>query len=405
MLRIGYLINRYPWPSHTFIRTEMRELERQGHEVARLAVRGWDDAQGSALDEEEQKLTDYVLQSGALGLLASAAGLLLRSPLAFARGLAATLRLARGSQAGLKHIAYFLEACWVVGWSRRRGVAHLHAHFGTNTAIVATIVHALCGLPFSFTVHGPEEFDAPRQLKLREKAAAASFVVAITSYCRSQLYRWVDPQDWPKIKIVRCTPEPTFLVAAPTPPPAAKRLVCVGRLCEQKGQLKLIEALERLGDKHPDLKLVLAGEGPMRPELEHAVAKASLGERVTITGWINSERVMGELLAADALVLPSFAEGLPVVIMEAMALGRPVISTLIAGIPELVRDGVDGFLVPAGDSDLLADAIDRFLALSNGERQRLAAAASERVRERHQPAREAAYLAELALSGGKAERD
>jgi glycosyltransferase involved in cell wall biosynthesis len=189
------------------------------------------------------------------------------------------------------------------------------------------------------------------------------------------------------------------------PPPASrKRLICVGRLCEQKGQLTLIEAFAIAVSHGLDADLVLAGDGPMRGEVEQAIRAAGLEARVRITGWIDSDRVKAELERADALVLPSFAEGLPVVIMEAMALGRPILSTLIAGIPELVRDGRDGFLVPAGDSRLFAEAVLRFFSLPDAERRQLASNCRDRVRELHAPPREAAVLADLIASGGRASR-
>jgi glycosyltransferase involved in cell wall biosynthesis len=396
MIRVGYLINQYPKPSHTFITTEMAELERQGFAILRIAVRGWSDAPTNDRDAREQASTRYILKSGPIALLGAAARLALTRPKGFVRALASSVQLSRGSAGGLfKHLIYFVEACWTAHVLTQNKVRHLHAHFGTNTAVVALLIHRITAIPFSFTVHGPEEFDSPRQLKLREKTRLAAFVAAISSYGRSQLFRWIDPKDWPKIKIVRCAPDPSFLESDYVPPPTANRLVCVGRLCEQKGQLLLLEAIERLGGEGISLQLVLAGDGEMRPDVERAIAERGLADSVTITGWIDIERVRAELLRADALVLPSFAEGLPVVIMEAMALGRPVISTLIAGIPELVRDGIDGFLVPSGDVQALADAIRRFLLLDEHSVARMAASCRERVRERHDIRNEAAKLARL----------
>lgn len=396
MLRIGYLINQYPKPSHTFIRTEMQELERLGHHVARLAVRGWEDRQAHTVDAEEQARTEYLLKGGISPLIVSVLQRLLTSPGGLLRAAQKAVQLGRRSQAGmLKHFIYLAEACWTVRWSKRHGIQHLHAHFGTNTAAVATLAKVLSGLPFSFTVHGPDEFDAPRELKLKEKAEAAAFVVAITSYCRSQLFRWVDPSHWSKVKVVRCTPDRAFLQAEPTRLPGSGRLICVGRLCEQKGQLTLIQSIKLLIDEGFDVSLVLAGDGPMRGEVEEAIKALGLQDRVTITGWIDSERVKDELSRADALVLPSFAEGLPIVVMEAMALGRPVLSTLIAGIPELVRDGVDGYLVPAGDSRLFAGAIATYLRLSEADRVTMSDNCRQQVRLLHDPAKQATLLAEL----------
>lgn len=406
MLRIGYLINQYPKPSHTFIRTEMQELERLGHHVSRLAVRGWEDRQGHALDAEEQARTDYLLKGGILPLVASVFQQLFAAPGGLLRATRKAWQLGRKSQAGvLKHFIYLAEACWTVRWSKRQGIQHLHAHFGTNTAAVATLANMLSGMPFSFTVHGPDEFDAPRELKLKEKAEAAAFVVAITSFCRSQLFRWVDPSHWSKIKVVRCTPGRAFLETEPSSQQVSGRLVCVGRLCEQKGQILLVKAMKQLVDEGLNVSLVLAGDGPMRVQIEEAIAAFGLQDRVTITGWIDSERVKEELLRADALALPSFAEGLPIVVMEAMALGRPVLSTLIAGIPELVRDGVDGYLVPAGESRLFAGAVTHYLKLSEHERAILADNCRQRVRTLHDPAQQAALLAELIHDSTLAHRE
>ena len=201
------------------------------------------------------------------------------------------------------------------------------------------LVHELGGPRWSFTVHGPEEFDKAPLIGLAEKIRRCTFVVAISSYGRSQLYRIVEQQHWPKVHVVHCGLEPDFLAAPATPVPATPRLVCVGRLCEQKGQLLLIEAAGRLAARGVAFELVLAGDGELRDEIEALIRKNNLTSRVRITGWISSNDVSDEILAARALVLPSFAEGLPVVIMEAMALSRPVISTFVAGIPELVRPG------------------------------------------------------------------
>ena len=195
------------------------------------------------------------------------------------------------------------------------------------------LVHELGGPRWSFTVHGPEEFDKAPLIGLAEKVRRAAFVVAISSYGRSQLYRLARPEHWPKVKVVPCGLEPAYYAGASSPPPAARRLVCVGRLCEQKGQMLLVEAARVLAERGASFELVLAGDGEMRDAIEAQIARYGLGAQVRITGWISSDAVREELLAARALVLPSFAEGLPVVIMEAMALRRPVISTYRGGHP------------------------------------------------------------------------
>lgn len=220
----------------------------------------------------------------------------------------------------------------------------MHAHFGTNSTEVVMLANVLGGPAYSFTVHGPEEFDKPQFLHMGEKVRRAAFVAAVSSYGRSQLYRWVAHEHWGKVKVVHCGLERGFHDVAPVNVPCAPRLVCVGRLCEQKGQLLLLEAAHRLAAQSIDFELVLAGDGEMREEIGALIARHGLQAQVRITGWISSAQVREEILAARALVLPSFAEGLPVVIMEAMALRRPVLTTYVAGIPELVRPGENGWL-------------------------------------------------------------
>ena len=255
------------------------------------------------------------------------------------------------------------------------------------------LLTALGGPPFSFTVHGPEEFDKPLSLHLQRKIQRSAFVVAISSYGRSQLYRWAVLADWSKVQVVHCALDAQFTDRVLQPVTHSPRLVCVGRLCEQKGQLLLIHAVQLLLKQGVACELVLAGDGEMRAEIEALIRDGGLTERVRITGWISGEQVAHELQAARALVLPSFAEGLPVVLMEAMALGRPVISTFVAGIPELVRPGENGWLVPAGDIEALADAMRACLEAPQDELTAMGAAGRERVLQRHCADVEAAKLA------------
>jgi glycosyltransferase involved in cell wall biosynthesis len=255
------------------------------------------------------------------------------------------------------------------------------------------LVHALGGPAYSVTMHGPEEFDAPRCLGIAEKVRRSAFVVAISAYGRSQLYRWVEPAHWRKIAVVHCGLEAGFHDVAPAPLPPAPRVVCVGRLSEQKGQRLLIEAAARLAAKGIALEIVLAGDGELRPVLE-SMAQHS-GQKIRITGWLSSEQVRDEILAARALVLPSLAEGLPVVLMEAMALRRPVLTTYVAGIPELVRPGENGWLVPSGDVDELTAALEDVLSRPPEALRAMGEAARRRALERHSIDTEAAKLAAL----------
>ncbi len=382
--RVAYFINQYPKVSHSFIRREIVELERQGIAVTRIALRGWDAELVDEGDIEERKRTRYLLQDGIAGLVPPLLRTAVRRPLRLLKALGTALSLGRGADRPLPyHLVYLAEACALLEWLEEAEVSHVHSHFGSNSTEVVLLTAALGGPPYSFTVHGPEEFDKPGPLKLREKIHGAAFVVAISSFCRSQLFRWAELADWDKVHVVRCGIEQAFYSIPPEGIADAPRLVCVGRLCEQKGQLLLVEACALLKERGVDFELVLAGDGEMRAEVEAQIALRGLQSHIRITGWISSDRVRDELLAARALVLPSFAEGLPVVIMEAMALRRPAITTYVAGIPELVRSGVDGLLVPPGDVDALADAIAQLLAMDAEQLREVGESAFARVTGMH----------------------
>lgn len=395
-MKVAYLINQYPKVSHAFIRREIRALEDAGAAVERISLRGWNEALSDADDAAERARTAYVLRERPLAIAAAVLTALWHNPRGFLAALGDCARLMRRShRARIYHLIYLAEACVVARWIGVAGVDHLHAHFGTNSAEVALLAHHLTGIPFSFTVHGPDEFDKPESFGLAAKAARASFVCAVSSFGRSQLFRWLRHADWPKVKVVHCGLDRTFLAPPAEAPPPAGRLVSVGRLSGQKGQLLLVEAAARLVAEGRDLTLVLAGDGEMRPEIERLIAERRLASRVRITGWIGSAEVAAEIRAARALVLPSFAEGLPVVLMEALALERPVITTYVAGIPELVRDGISGWLVPAGDVERLAEAMARALDAPDEAIRAMGRAGRAAVVANHDAAAEAAKLRAL----------
>ncbi|MCG2632727.1 glycosyltransferase [Bradyrhizobium sp. WYCCWR 13023] len=393
-MKIAYLINQYPKPSHTFIRREIQALERLGVEVIRISIRGWNDELVDAQDEKERQRTKYVLKGGALALTLAVLNVLSTSPRRLIEALTLATRLAfnRSERPLLVHLIYVAEACQVLLWTRQLGVQHLHAHFGTNSADVAMLTHVLGGPSWSMTVHGPTEFDRKPLLNLPEKIKRSSFVVAISSYGRSQLFRLVGQEQWHKIHVVHCGLEREFYSSSAPSATVGRRFVCVGRLSEAKGQLLLIEAVKRLRDNGIDFELVLAGDGEMRQAIEKLVAKYNLATMVRLTGWISTADVREEILASRALVLPSFAEGLPVVIMEAMALKRPVLATYIAGIPELVRSGEHGWLIPAGDIDALSDALQRVLETPLNSLFDMGNSAFQQVRQNHDVDIEAAKL-------------
>lgn len=396
-MKVAYFINQYPKVSHSFVRREIIALEELGFSVVRVALRGWDAPLVDAADRSEAVRTHYLLRRGLMGLIWSALRRTLRSPKNQLRALALATRMSKSADRPLPyHLIYWAEACALLDHLEEKPVEHVHAHFGTNSAEVVMLARAMGGPSYSFTVHGPDEFDRPQALHLAEKVAASSFVVAISSFGRSQMYRWVGHAHWSKIQVVHCGLDASFL-SAPTDGeyPQRDRIVCVGRLCEQKGQLLLLDAVRRLKDRGRRIELVLAGDGEMREELEASIQRMHLQGDVSITGWIDGDRVREELLASKAMVLPSFAEGLPVVVMEAMALKRVVLSTRIAGIPELVRDGVDGWLVTPGDVEALVESLIEILDTPVERLAAMGESARQRIVERHDARVEARKLSQL----------
>lgn len=394
-MKIAYFTNQYPMVSHAFIRREILALEAMGLPVTRYALKSERKQLVDAQDISEYQQTRFLLAGSKLKLLLAALLMFMQRPRRFVHTLKQACRLAQNSERGLiRHLAYFVEACQLARWCRKDKIEHIHAHFGTNSTMVVMLAYWLGGPPYSFTVHGPEEFDKPQFIALAEKIAHSAFVVAISHYGRAQLLRWIDLSLWPKVKVIRCGLAATaFDAPADLPKPVDGQIVCVGRLCEQKGQQLLIEAIARLRDQGQTVRLVLAGDGPMRADLEASIKQYDLQQLVTITGWIDNPRVQLLLRQSQAMVLPSFAEGLPVVIMEAMAAGCPVISTYIAGIPELIKHGENGFLVPAGDVTALTQVIQYSLAMPAVKRLALINQAKAAVKAQHYIPAEAAKLA------------
>ncbi|PSR14283.1 colanic acid biosynthesis glycosyltransferase WcaL [filamentous cyanobacterium CCP3] len=393
---LAYLVNQYPKVSHSFIRREIAALESQGLSVARFSIRSCADELVDPDDIKELAKTQIVLDRPRSELLLTIAQVVLQRPMAFVSALGLAFRCGLKDESGpLYHLAYLAEACVLLAWFKAAEIDHVHAHFGTNSATVAMLCHALGGPPYSFTVHGPEEFDKVRAISLAEKIRRAAFVVAISSFGKSQLYRWTALADWPKIHVVRCGLDQNFLAQAFTPISEQRHLVCVGRLSGQKGHLLLLEAVKQLVDAGYRFTVTLVGDGEMRSQVEALIASYSLQDCVSITGWASSQVVKAQLLKAQALVLPSFAEGLPVVIMEALALGRPVITTAIAGIPELVETGVNGWLIVPGSVESLVAAMRAALDTHSAELEAMGKAGMTKVAQQHNIELEAVHLARL----------
>jgi glycosyltransferase involved in cell wall biosynthesis len=312
-------------------------------------------------EEQEEAARTFYIKSQPLGrVMICHISTFLKRPRAYLGGMVLAWRFGKGHpKAALRQFLYFAEAVVVGDWMSKLGLNHIHSHFSSNVAILIAAVH---GISFSATFHGPEEFANPSGFHVTEKIAACRFACGISDFGRSQMMMMSDPAHWSKLHVTRLGVDTRIIrpgVVRDHPVPFC--LVCVGRLAPEKAQHLLLDALCKVVNTGRNIRLNIAGDGPNRGELERHASTVGLKEHVVFEGFLNQEELQRLFAIADALVLPSFAEGLPVVLMEAMARAIPCISTWVAGVPELIRDGIDGLTVPPGNVDALAGAILRLV--------------------------------------------
>jgi glycosyltransferase involved in cell wall biosynthesis len=407
-VRIAYVCSRYPAVSHTFIQREVAALRGLHLDVDTVAIRRAEPGEVlSQADREEAEATYAILPVAPRDLARAHATALLRYPGAYRATLGRALELApRGVRGRLWQLFYFGEAVVLWDRARRRGVGHLHAHFanvGSDVALLAAHLGRAAGAgprSWSMTMHGSTEFYDVSAFRLPEKVKDASFVACVSDFTRSQLMLHAAEEHWHKLELVRCGVDPKgFPAVARNGGGGALRVLVVGRLVSGKGFSLLLEALADVRARGHEVELEVVGEGPAGEALRARAAALGLEGRVRWLGAVGQDEIRRHYAEADAFCLPSFAEGVPVVLMEAMAMQLPVVATRIAGIPELIEDGVSGLLVAPARSDELADALTR-LAESPELRHELGGAGREAVVGGYDAERWARRLAELLRAHG-----
>jgi colanic acid/amylovoran biosynthesis glycosyltransferase len=362
--KLGYLISQYPAVNHTFILREVLALRRAGLNPCTVSIRRSDrSAEFLSADEaDEQRRTFYVFDSGVAHWVRANLRTVLRRPVAYARALLYSWRLTRGTPRLLvTYSGYFIQAVVAGDYLERQGVTFIHTHFSST---VLLILARIFPVRYSLTLHGPAEFADVVGFHIGEKVAAATFVAAISHYGASQLMAACDAVHWHKIRTLRLGVDPQAFPPRESPSrrgDATFRLIFVGRLAAVKAPHMLIEAVALLRDRGRKVLLTLVGEGPARPALEELIGERGLSDQVQLSGACNHDKVADFYRNNDAFVLASFAEGIPVVLMEAMAMELPCVATWVTGIPELIDNGVDGLLVPPADPVALADAVERLI--------------------------------------------
>jgi colanic acid/amylovoran biosynthesis glycosyltransferase len=360
---IAYLSSEYPAISHTFIFREVQELRKLGFDIRTTSIRR--PAALNKMTDEEKKDAEntlYIKDTSKKNILLIHLKLFLKSPHRYFSMLSNTFRFSRKGNFGLmKTIGYFIEAGILLSWANNNRVKHVHVHFANPAATVAMIAACYGDITFSMSVHGPDIFYNLDNNLIEDKIKNASKIRCISHFCKSQLIRIVPYCYWNKFHIVRCGVDITKFTPVKRPDNEIPNILCVGRLVPAKGQHILIEACAMLKKRGVKVKLTMLGDGPDRESLELLVKNLDIHEAVTFTGALGQDLVKIYYDTADLFVLPSFAEGVPVVLMEAMAKEIPCITTHIAGIPELINDNEDGMLIAPSDTIILADKIELLL--------------------------------------------
>ena len=355
MTRVAYLVSDYDAPSHTFVRREVAALRALGTDVCAFSIIKSGNSDSEAIS---------VLGRPFLAYFSSLISALIVSPLRFV----STWNLARrhrppGLRALLWAQFHFVEAIMLAKLLSHAATMHLHVHFANSGATVGMLAAHYLRMTWSLTLHGISETDYPAGLLLPEKISRAKFVACASYFMQAQAMRQVSEEQWYKFRLVRCGVDCRRLaqIRASSNGSDIPKLICVGRLSPEKGHLGLLEVIQRLRVKGIDCCVTLVGDGPSRLEIEARTERLGLRDRVFFSGFLSEGETLAAIADSDILVLPSFMEGPPVVLIEALALGKPVVASRVAGIPELVEHGKIGLLFTPSDTAALEDAITQIL--------------------------------------------
>lgn len=394
-VNISYFVNLYPAVSHTFIKREIAGVESMGWSIQRLSLRSGVGLVGQN-DAEELGKTAVLLKQNPISIAVKALWFAFNHPLRVLSTLcfAISYSVMRGVSPP-RIFAYVIEAILVCIRCQQHKSEHLRVHLGGQGAVIARLARRMGGPPFSIAYHGPDEFDAARRWDFDGAVSESVFVTAITHDCKAKLCRWVSPTRWERIHILRCGVDESFLKREPMKSGGRKRVAVIARLEAQKGLPFLLDALKVLSTRVDLTDVHIVGDGSMRQMLHEHSRKLGLDNRVRFLSAQSSDGVRETIKSSEALILPSFSEGLPVVLMEAMGLGRPVIASWCAGVPELVRPGRDGWTFAPGDLAGLVDALEQFMGMSTDALDEMGKSAQQQVCKMHDSKRLANQLATL----------
>lgn len=396
-IRLAYLTSRYPAISHTFILREVFQLRKLGFDIFVASINRPDRDNNDLTIQEQMEVlrTYYVKNAGIRRILQSHLTTLFSHPIRYLRGLFYGIGLGKWD---IKKAAYgffyFVEAIIIGHWMRQQQLTHLHVHFATEVATVGLLVKHIFPVTLSMTVHGPDEFYNVSHYLLKQKIEQSDFICCISHFARSQLIALSSHEHWHKLEVSRLGVDPHHFMPRPfRENPQQFEILCVGRLVPVKGQHILIAAVMQLLQRGRHIRLCLVGDGPDRENLEQLVKQHNIEKYIVFAGAVNQERILSYYHKADIFVLASFAEGLPVVLMEAMMMEIPCISTYITGIPELITTN-KGILVTPGDVASLAQAITHLMD-DTKLRQELGQQGRLQVIEHYDLSRNVQHLSEI----------